>query len=224
MKASSCIFGNRALLSILLLLAFCCAMPIAVIPVRAQDGESTPAVRSDQPDAAEAPSLQAPEGEHPEEEAAYPQVVRPGYAVGKKMDPIPKKKGDCTGEVYIGQRLVTEKHAGWGWIKPERMNWRSARWVMLKETPGVIHIPSRYTGDTHTDNGMQYRLYGYFAPYLGYEPNIDVYVPVFVLKGFELIGRGEPVNRALPAASILNRTGRISERGANLPRSATTFR
>ncbi len=82
---------------------------------------------------------------------------------------------------------------------------------MLEEKPGKIEAPSRFHHRPNDDNNMQYKLYGEYADYKGYEPNIDSLVPVFILKGFEVIGRGKKLVRRPPGPSG-NRKGRISTR------------
>ena len=81
----------------------------------------------------------------------------------------------------------------------------------------MIKSPSRFYPKPDADHNMQYRLYGNFASYKGYEPNVDALVDVFVLKGFEVIGRGETL-ALKPPKHTGARQGRISERGANTPR------
>lgn len=148
-----------------------------------------------------------------DEPAAFPQESKPQPKSERRS--IPQKAGDCTGKAWFGQRVVTEKYTGWGWIKEdEKGGWLSAKWAMIKETPGTIQTPGKYGGDPRGDDGKQYRLYGEWASYKGYEANIDVTVPVFILKGFEQAGVGEPVKKPLPASSG-NVNSRISERGAN---------
>lgn len=100
----------------------------------------------------------------------------------------PVQKGDLTGPVYIGHRVVIEKYAGWGWIRKESDSWRKGRWVALQEELGEIEAPGRYTRHPESDQDVQYRLFGEFTDDTVYEPNIDVFIPVFALKGFELIG------------------------------------
>lgn len=129
----------------------------------------------------------------------------------KKSGKPPEKYGDCTGESWIGQRVVADRYAGWGWLKREGESWRSAKWIMVEEKPGVILAPQRFYLRPEDDNNMQYRLYGSFASYKGYEPNVDTLTDVFVLKGFEVIGPGSKIERKPPGPSG-TRKGRIAER------------
>ncbi|NJK92285.1 MAG: hypothetical protein HC904_10885 [Blastochloris sp.] len=130
---------------------------------------------------------------------------------------IPARFGDTTGEVFIGQRTVIDRYAGWGWLWKENETWRKARWVILKEDPGVIFAPGRFLGHPDRDHGNQYKLYGQWADFKAYEPNYDVFVDVFEIKGFELIGPGTPIKLDPP------RSGRSGSSGSpfsrrNIPR------
>lgn len=129
--------------------------------------------------------------------------------------PIPQTMGDRTGQVWIGIRTVIDRRSGWGWIKKENEDWNQAQWAILEEKPGVIKAPGRYTGNVTSDHLMTYRLYGDFEEFKGYEPDFDVFVPVFRLKGFEVIGPGEALNKQPP---FLSGSGpsRFAERGANI--------
>jgi hypothetical protein len=146
-----------------------------------------------------------------EEAIPYPQEHRVEKVKKTHLSGPPKHYGDCTGPYWIGQRVVTLRHAGWGWLKHEGENWRTAKWIMLKEEPGKIQAPHRFYDSASSDDNMQYRIYGDFATYKGYEPNVDTLVDVFILKGFEGIGLGEKIQRSPPGPSGSG-AGRISER------------
>lgn len=124
----------------------------------------------------------------PEKKPAAPRVT-------------PQIFGDRTGPVYIGLRTVLDRRTGWGWIKAEDDDWMRAKWAIIQETPGVVKAPGRFLSNPKGDQLMTYKLYGEFASYTGYEPDFDVFVPVFKLKGFEIIGPGEALKREPPHAS-----------------------
>jgi len=141
----------------------------------------------------------------------------PAPETTQKAKDIPHEMGDRTGPVWIGIRTVLDRRSGWGWIKKEGQDWNQARWCMLEEKPGVIKAPGRYTGNPDGDQLMTYRLYGNFENFQGYEPDFDVFIPIFRLKGFEVIGPGEPVRKDPPTLSSSG-PPRYAERGANLIR------
>jgi hypothetical protein len=128
---------------------------------------------------------------------------------------IPKKFGDCTGPVYIGHRTVTKRYTEWGWIWKEKETYRKGRWTIIKENPGVAMIPGRFINNINGDDNIEYKLYGEFAPYRGYDPNYDLFVDVFIIKGFELIGKANPVDIKPPLPSNKRRSS-ISSRSRGL--------
>lgn len=125
----------------------------------------------------------------------------------------PTRKGDLTGTAYIGHRTIVEKYAGWGWIRKESDSWRKARWAALGETLGEIEAPGRYTQHPESDQDVQYRLYGEWSDGTAYEPNIDIFIPVFSLKGFERIGPAPRPNLRPPKGQAPTRS-RPTTRGA----------
>jgi hypothetical protein len=132
---------------------------------------------------------------------------------------IPQSYGDTTGDVYLGQRTVVDRYAGWGWICREKETWRKARWVILEEKTGSTRAPGRFLGHPDSDNGTQYKLYGQWAPYKGYEPNFDVFVDVFQIKGFELIGPAEIPKMSPPRSNRGRSTSEGTfQRGAGVTR------
>ncbi|MDR1191449.1 MAG: hypothetical protein LBK60_07285 [Verrucomicrobiales bacterium] len=126
---------------------------------------------------------------------------------------IPRAWGDRTGPVYIGHRFVTERYTEWGWVWKEKQDYRKGRWVIVQETPGRCPIPSRLGNDLKSDHDYEYRLYGEFLPEQGYDPNYDLYVEVFRLKGFELIGPADP----LPLTPAANSASPTKRRSSSLP-------
>jgi hypothetical protein len=116
-----------------------------------------------------------------------------------KAGETPSSAGDTTGNIYIGHRAVVEKYNGWGWIKKESDSWNKSKWATIREVPGAIIVPGRYLKHPDNDANIQYRLYGEFSNDKAYEPNKDVFVDVFILKGFEVIGpASQPSGVSLP--------------------------
>ncbi|MEM6885415.1 MAG: hypothetical protein AAF571_10315 [Verrucomicrobiota bacterium] len=112
---------------------------------------------------------------------------------------IPQSSGDTTGDIYIAHRSVVEKYNGWGWVKHESESWSDAQWVTVREKLGKVIVPGRHLKHTDNDDGMQYRFYGEFSSETAYEPNKDVFIAIFNLKGFEVIGPAKkPFGATLP--------------------------
>ncbi|MEM6600960.1 MAG: hypothetical protein AAF649_06205 [Verrucomicrobiota bacterium] len=148
-----------------------------------------------------------PEAAEPEKPAGPKRIKFPA-ADNVLLDPplpphphgkTPDRSGDTTGDVYIAHRSVVEKYNGWGWVKHESESWRDAQWVAVREKLGQVILPGRHLQHPDNDDGMQYRFYGEFSTETAYEPNKDVFVAVFNLKGFEVIGRAsKPSGTTLP--------------------------
>ncbi|MEM9444135.1 MAG: hypothetical protein AAGA18_02170 [Verrucomicrobiota bacterium] len=144
-----------------------------------------------------------------QEQESTPEKTQVVYTVNPSiLTIIPQSSGVKEGDVFIGQRHCQYKYSGWGWMKKEKESWSSARWVMIKEIPGRHKVPHRYLSDEHGDHGIRYKMWGRFADYKGYEPNTDRLVPIFILRGWEVIGVGEPINKKLPAFKTVPRTPR----------------
>jgi hypothetical protein len=136
--------------------------------------------------------------------AATPVPASPTAPAAKPVPKpriMPKQWGDRSGPAYVGHRTITERHAAWGWVWLERDNYRKARWVMLEEEAGVRVAPSRFLDRYDGDADYEYKFYGEFAPYKGYDPNYDLFVEVFRIKGFEVIGEAKPLALKPPQPS-----------------------
>jgi len=161
--------------------------PVMTVPAEREPGTAQPEASAISPES---------------EPAAYPTTkIVPKETKPKTPRVIPKTYGDTTGPVYIGHRSIIDRYAGWGWIRAEKDGWRKAKWVMLDEKTGNVKAPGRFLGHPDNDKDNQYRLYGQWAPFKGYEPNFDVLVSVFQIKGFELIGPGEIPKMSPPRSS-----------------------
>ena len=128
----------------------------------------------------------------------------------------PAKHGETDGEFWVAQRTMVEDYCGWGWIKKEKESWRQARWVALEGTPGICPLPHTFLPRPEDDKNYQYRFYGSFAPYRAYEPQADVWVDVFILKGFLSLGPAKEEIRRPPPAQASSGVNRFAERGANV--------
>lgn len=163
------------------------------------------------PISAETPS-EAPQAE--EEEVRAPEVEKVMRATLPAAH-TPATYGTTQGTFWIAQRTMVEDYCGWGWVKKESDTWRQARWVALEANPKGCPIPNTFLPRPEDDKNCQYRFYGEFAPYRAYEPQADVWIDVFLLKGFVSLGPVEPLRRE-PPANGSSRPNRFAERGANL--------
>ncbi|MFQ3669913.1 MAG: hypothetical protein SNJ84_00485 [Verrucomicrobiia bacterium] len=123
--------------------------------------------------------------------------------VGQESEGVPLRYGRTSGEFFVGHRAVHAKYTGWGWIRRPNEPWARARWAMLMERPGEMPAPHRFLPQPGDDHAVEYRLFGRFSETKGYEPYFDILVDVFVLEGFEVIGKARPIDRAPPLPADL---------------------
>lgn len=127
----------------------------------------------------------------------------------------PATYGVTEGPYLIAQRTIVEDYCGWGWVRKENETWRQGTWIAIEGTPNACPIPHTFLPKPEDDKNQQYRFYGHFAPYRAYEPQADMWVDVFILKGFMSMGPAESIRRD-PPAHASSRPNRFSERGANI--------
>jgi hypothetical protein len=128
----------------------------------------------------------------------------------------PASHGRTEGPYLIGQRTIVEDYCGWGWVRKEGESWNKGRWIAIQYDPKVCPVPHSFLPRPQDDRDYLYRLYGEFAPYRGYEPQADVWVDVFLIKGFVSLGPAKEPLRRDPPHQGSSRPNRFAERGANV--------
>jgi hypothetical protein len=128
----------------------------------------------------------------------------------------PANHGETTGESWVAQRTMVEDYCGWGWVKKDKESWRQARWVALEGTTGTCPLPHTFLPRPEDDKNYQYRFFGTFAPYRAYEPQADMWVDVFILKGFMSLGPAKEEIRRPPPAQASSGVNRFADRAPNL--------
>jgi len=128
----------------------------------------------------------------------------------------PARHGQTDGHYLIGQRTIVEDYCGWGWVRKENENWNKARWVAIEYDPKICPVPHAFLPRPQDDKDYLYRLYGEFAPYRAYEPQADVWVDVFLIKGFVSLGPAKDTLRRDPPHHGSSKPNRFAERGANV--------
>lgn len=128
----------------------------------------------------------------------------------------PARHGETEGRYFIGQRTIVEDYCGWGWIRKESEGWNKARWIALQYDPKVCPVPHTFLPRPGDDKDYMYKLYGEFAPYRAYEPQADVWVDVFLIRGFVSLGPAKETIRRDPPHQGSSKPNRFAERGANL--------
>jgi hypothetical protein len=89
------------------------------------------------------------------------------------------------GDFYIGRRVYSPPFAIWGYVRSPRQNWKTAKLVILNEK--FQFAPDRVRSQIGSDNGSEYRLYGYFSGDQIYDASAGRFCSEFVLKRAELI-------------------------------------
>lgn len=113
-------------------------------------------------------------------------------------------------EEFVGHRFAEEKGSGWGWIKSPKEDWRKARWVALRETPGQSVAPWRALASREADQNYEYKMWGYFAGHRSYDPKLNEMNEVFVLDRYELIGPVAELKRKPGPSERFTRSSRTS--------------
>lgn len=128
----------------------------------------------------------------------------------------PARHGDTSGSYLIGQRTLVEDYCGWGWVRKEGEGWNKGRWIAIEYDPKICPVPHAFLPRPGDDKDYLYQLYGEFAPYRAYEPQADVWVDVFLIRGFVSLGPAKQTIRRLPPHHGSSKPNRFAERGANL--------
>jgi hypothetical protein len=89
------------------------------------------------------------------------------------------------GDFYIGRRIYSPPFAIWGYVRSPRQSWKKAKLVVLNEKFQLA--PDRARNQLGSDNGSEYRLYGYFSGDQIYDASSGRFCAEFVLKRAELV-------------------------------------
>jgi hypothetical protein len=110
--------------------------------------------------------------------------------------PIGYREGDTSGsDYYVAHRFIDPMEGqGWGWVRKSGDDWGDGRWVALQETLGLAVAPRRKLVPTATDEDWEFKFWGHYALYKAYDPRTDELLPVFVLRGYQVIGPANPLS------------------------------
>ena len=89
------------------------------------------------------------------------------------------------GDFYVGRRIYSPPFAIWGYVRSPRQSWKKAKLVVLNEK--FQFAPDRVRKQLGSDNGSEYRLYGYFSGDQIYDASSGRFCAEFVLKRAELV-------------------------------------
>jgi len=125
------------------------------------------------------------------------------------------------GDHFIGRRYFVEQTRFWGYVRKPRQSWDTARLVIMnerhKKTPDRLpEVPTDGGLAVGYDHNREYRLEGYFSGEAGYDPNTNMFLPEFVLTGYQLINPSpgwlfRPDERYNPKAVTIKPPGGIPQ-------------
>lgn len=202
-----------------LLLLFAVALPSFARPLPTRDSGDQPtapepSAQTNAPTAPAAEPVAHPEPKEDEEiRKPVPEKVRRATLPAALT---PARHGDTSGPYLIGQRTLVEDYCGWGWVRKEGESWNKGRWIAIEYDPKVCPVPHAFLPRPGDDKDYLYKLYGEFAPYRAYEPQADVWVDIFLLRGFVSLGPAKDTIRRDPPHHGSSKPNRFAERGANV--------
>ena len=95
------------------------------------------------------------------------------------------------GDYFIGRRFYIDHTQFWGYLRRPGQSWDEARLVLINETHKLY--PDRLPemplggGPAHGfDHNREYKMTGHFTGRKLYDPNSDLFLPEFVLTGWEI--------------------------------------
>ena len=193
---------------------FSFAPPLATRTASEPSGPEEPSVNSAPASQSETTPVTHPEPKEDEEvRKPAPEKIRRATLPAALT---PARHGQTEGTYLVGQRTMVEDYCGWGWIRKEDENWNKARWIAIEYDPKICPVPHAFLPRPQDDKDYLYRLYGEFAPYRAYEPQADVWVDVFLIKGFVSLGPAKESLRRDPPHHGSSKPNRFAERGANV--------
>jgi hypothetical protein len=191
--------------------------PARPLPTRGADQAATapePSTNTNAPASATSEPAASPEPQENEEvRKPTPEKVRRATLPAALT---PARHGQTEGNYLVGQRTIVEDYCGWGWARKPGESWNQARWIAIEYDSKICPVPHAFLPRPGDDRDYLYRLYGEFAPYRAYEPQADVWVDIFLIKGFVSLGPAKNTIRRDPPHHGSSKPNRFAERGANV--------
>jgi len=190
------------------------ARPLPTRDTADQPTTTEPSTNTNAP--ASTPTQTVPQPEPKEDEEVRKPVAEKVRRATLPAALTPARHGDTSGSYLIGQRTLVEDYAGWGWVRKEGEGWNKGRWIAIEYDPKICPVPHAFLPRPQDDKDYLYKLYGDFAPYRAYEPQADVWVDVFLIRGFVSLGPAKDTIRRDPPHHGSSKPNRFAERGANI--------
>ena len=95
------------------------------------------------------------------------------------------------GDYFIGRRFYIERTQFWGYLRRPGQSWDDAKLVIMNENQKLApdRLPEMPTGDGQAhgfDHNREYKIHGHFSGRKIYDPNSDLFLPEFILAGWEV--------------------------------------
>ena len=131
--------------------------------------------------------------------------------------PIGYCEGNTSGPFWIAHRQIDDMDGqGWGWIRQANQDWGDGIWFALQETPGLAVAPRRKLVSPTGDVDWEFKFWGVTASYKAYDPRTDELLPVFVLRGYEVLGPAQPLRKKIgPPGRVLHKPSGASSRNSS---------
>jgi hypothetical protein len=95
------------------------------------------------------------------------------------------------GDYFIGRRYYIEHTQFWGYLRRPGQSWDDSKLVIMNENQKLApdrlqELPSG-DGLAHGfDHNREYKIFGHFTGHKVYDPNSDLFLPEFLLTGWEV--------------------------------------
>lgn len=129
-------------------------------------------------------------------------VLLPGLLLGLAScaDPMVQQRIDerrleiqsePRGDYYVGRRYYIERTQFWGYLRRPGQSWDDAKLVIFNESqkraPDRLPETPLDDGNAHGfDHNREYKVTGRFTGRRVYDPNSDLFLPEFLLTGWEV--------------------------------------
>ena len=99
--------------------------------------------------------------------------------------------GEPQGDYFIGRRYYIEHTQFWGYLRRPGQTWDDSKLVVMNENQKLApdRLPEAPAGDGPAhgyDHNREYKIFGHFSGNRIYDPNSDLFLPEFVLTGYEV--------------------------------------
>lgn len=96
------------------------------------------------------------------------------------------------GDHFIGRRFNIPRTQFWGYVRRPGESWDRSKLVMMNESrkyaPDRVPEEPLDGSPAHGfDHNREYRLTGYYSGQTIYDPNSDLFLPEFVLTGYQVL-------------------------------------